>query len=256
MTNSPPVVVEGLRVVRGAQEVLPGIDAVLPRGVITGLLGPSGSGKSTFMRAGVGVQVITSGTVTVLGHPAGSAPLRRRVGYSTQSPAVYQDLTVAENLRYFAAVRGDDPADVDRVLALVGLTRYADRVAGRLSGGELGRASLAVALLGKSELLVLDEPTVGLDPVLRGELWDLFHELTGEGVTMLISSHVMDEAARCDELLLMRDGQILAQASPEELIRRTGAKDTEQAFVRLVNERGPQTRTVSTLRQDKEVAHS
>jgi ABC-2 type transport system ATP-binding protein len=253
MTNSPPVVVEGLRVVRGGQEVLPGIDAVLPKGVITGLLGPSGSGKSTFMRAIVGVQTITSGKVTVLGHPAGSAPLRRIVGYSTQAPAVYLDLTLVENLRYFAAVRGDSPGDVDRVLALVGLTKYAHRVAGHLSGGELGRASLAVALLGKNELLVLDEPTVGLDPVLRGELWDLFHELTGEGVTLLISSHVMDEAARCDQLLLMRDGAILAQDTPAELIRRTGAKDTEEAFIRLVNEHTPQPRTVPAL---KEVAHS
>src|SRR5215207_4588153 len=165
-----PVVVEGLRVVRGGREVLPGIDALLPRGVITGLLGPSGSGKSTLLRAIVGVQAITAGRVTVLGHPAGSAPLRRRVGYSTQIPAVYQDLTVAENLRYFAAVRGDDPRDTDRVLELVGLTRHAHRIAGELSGGELGRASLAVALLGDNELLVLDEPTVGLDPVLRGEL--------------------------------------------------------------------------------------
>lgn len=231
--------VEGLRVVRGGHEVLPGLDAVLPRGVVTGLLGPSGSGKSTLLRAIVGVQVVTGGRVTVLGHPAGSPALRRRVGYSTQAPAVYQDLTVAENLRYFAAVRGDDPADVDRVLDRVGLTRYAGRVAGRLSGGELGRVSLAVALLGHSELLVLDEPTVGLDPVLRGELWDLFHQLTAEGVTLLVSSHVMDEAARCDELLLLRDGAILAQAAPDELIRRTGARDTEEAFVRLVRRQDP-----------------
>jgi ABC-2 type transport system ATP-binding protein len=237
VTNSAPVVVAGLRVVRGGRVVLPGLDAELPRGVITGLLGPSGSGKSTFLRAVVGVQRITAGTVTVLGHPAGSAPLRRRVGYSTQAPAVYLDLTVAENLRYFAAVRGDDPADGDRVLDLVGLARHRDRVAGRLSGGELARASLAVALLGRSELLVLDEPTVGLDPVLRGELWELFHRLAGDGVTLLVSSHVMDEAARCDELLLMRDGALLAQDSPRALVRRTGAADVEDAFVRLVTRR-------------------
>jgi ABC-2 type transport system ATP-binding protein len=237
VVNSSPVEIEGLRVVRGGLDVLRGIDAVLPEGVITGLLGPSGSGKSTLMRAIVGVQRITSGRVTVLGHPAGSPPLRRLVGYSTQAPAVYQDLTLTENLRYFAAVRGDDPADVARVLEFVGLTRYAHRLAGNLSGGELGRASLAVALLGRSRLLVLDEPTVGLDPVLRGELWDLFHRLAGEGVTMLISSHVMDEASRCDQLLLMRDGAVLAQDSPDALIRRTGAADTEQAFIRLVQQR-------------------
>jgi ABC-2 type transport system ATP-binding protein len=234
VTNNPPVVIEGLRVVRGGREVLPGLDAALPGGAVTGLLGPSGSGKSTLLRAVVGVQRITSGRVTVLGHPAGSAALRRRVGYSTQAPAVYLDLTLAENLRYFAAVRGDGPAEVDRVLDLVGLARHRDRVAGRLSGGELGRASLAVALLGGSELLVLDEPTVGLDPVLRGELWDLFHRLTAGGVTLLVSSHVMDEAARCDELLLMRDGRILAQDTPAALVDRTGAADVEDAFVRLV----------------------
>jgi ABC-2 type transport system ATP-binding protein len=235
MTSSP-VGMEGLRVVRGGEEVLRGIDAELPAGVITGLLGPSGSGKSTLMRVIVGVQRITSGRVTVLGRPAGSPPLRRLVGYSTQTAAVYQDLTLTENLRYFAAVRGDDPADVARVLDLVGLSRYAHRLAGRLSGGELGRASLAVALLGHSRLLVLDEPTVGLDPVLRGELWDLFHRLAGAGVTLLISSHVMDEASRCDQLLLMRDGAVLAQDSPAGLIRRTGAADTEQAFIRLVRD--------------------
>lgn len=237
MTSSAPVVVEALRVVRGGQEVLPGIDAELPRGVITGLLGPSGSGKSTLLRAIVGVQAITGGRVTVLGHPAGSPALRRSVGYSTQAPAVYQDLTVAENLRYFASVRGDDPAEVPRVLELVGLTRYADRLAGRLSGGELGRASLAVALLGRSELLVLDEPTVGLDPVLRGELWELFRRLAADGVTLLVSSHVMDEASRCDQLLLLRDGRILAQDSPAALRERTGTPDVEQAFVALVGAR-------------------
>jgi ABC-2 type transport system ATP-binding protein len=234
---SSPVEVAALRVVRGGREVLHGIDATLPGGVITGLLGPSGSGKSTLMRAIVGVQRITSGRVSVLGHPAGSVALRRLVGYSTQAPAVYLDLTLAENLGYFAAVRGDDPADPARVLELVGLTRDAHRLAGTLSGGELARASLAVALLGHSRLLVLDEPTVGLDPVLRGELWDLFHRMAADGVTLLISSHVMDEASRCDQLLLMRDGAVLAQDTPESLIRRTGAADTEQAFIRLVRDR-------------------
>jgi ABC-2 type transport system ATP-binding protein len=233
MTTSP-VEIADLRVVRGGQEVLSGITAELPEGVITGLLGPSGSGKSTLMRAIVGVQRITSGRVTVLGRAAGSAPLRRLVGYSTQAPAVYLDLTLTENLRYFAAVRGDDPADVARVLELVGLTRYAHRLAGTLSGGELGRASLAVALLGRSRVLVLDEPTVGLDPVLRAELWGLFHRLTAAGVTMLVSSHVMDEASRCDQLLLMRDGAVLARDTPAGLIRRTRAPDIDQAFIRLV----------------------
>jgi ABC-2 type transport system ATP-binding protein len=230
-------VVENLRVVRGGTEVLHGIDAVIPRGSITGLVGPSGSGKSTLLRCIVGVQVVTSGTVQVLGHPAGSAPLRRRIGYSTQSPAVYQDLTLAENLRYFAAVRGDPVTDVQRVIEQVGLQRYEHQLVGRLSGGELSRASLAVALLGRSQLLVLDEPTVGLDPVLRGQLWTLFRELSGSGVTMIVSSHVMDEAARCDQLLLMRAGAVLAYDTPAALLRATGAADLEQAFVRLVEEK-------------------
>ena len=239
--TSYPVVLAGLRVSRSGRDVVRGIDAELPRGVVTGLLGPSGSGKSTVLRAIVGVQRIAAGTVTVLGRPAGDPALRRRVGYSTQAPAVYEDLTVAENLRYFATVRGDDPADVRRVLGQVGLDRHADRLAGRLSGGELGRVSLAVALLGRSELLVLDEPTVGLDPVLRGELWELFRRLAADGVTLLVSSHVMDEAARCDRLLLLRDGAVLAQDTPAELVRRTGAADVEQAFVRLVRDGGGQS---------------
>jgi ABC-2 type transport system ATP-binding protein len=243
MTNSDPVVVEGLRVVRGRQEVLHGIDTSIPRGEITGLAGPSGSGKTTLMRAIVGVQIIASGKVEVLGHPAGSAPLRRRVGYSTQSPAVYLDLTLSENLRYFAAVRGDPPSEASRVAEQVGLARYENRLVGKLSGGELSRASLAVALLGRSELLVLDEPTVGLDPLLRDELWRLFRELADSGVTMLISSHVMDEAGRCDRIMLVRDGYVLAHDAPDELRRRTDTDDLEQAFIRLVKEQ-------------KEVAHS
>jgi ABC-2 type transport system ATP-binding protein len=234
LSSSATVVVEGLRVVRGGREILHGIDAVIPRGAITGLVGPSGSGKSTLIRCVVGVQVVSAGRVTVLGHPAGSPALRRVIGYSTQAPAVYLDLTLVENLRYFAAVRGDPTSDVQRVIDQVGLAQHADQLVGRLSGGELSRASVAVALLGASELIVLDEPTVGLDPVLRAELWQLFHEIAADGATLLISSHVMDEAARCDQLMLLRDGSLLAHDAPDALMRRTGASDAEQAFVRLV----------------------
>ncbi len=236
MNSSPAAVVaERLRVVRGGREVLPGLSLAVPRGTVTGLLGPSGCGKTTLLRAVVGVQLIAGGSVTVLGLPAGSPPLRRRIGYATQAPALYSDLTVAQNLRYFAAVLGapgDDPA---RVTEEVGLSGQRDQLVSRLSGGQLSRASLAVALLGRPELLVLDEPTVGLDPVLREELWDLFHDLRDRsGVTILISSHAMDEAARCQRLLLMREGRILADDTPEALLRRTGAADLEQAFLRLV----------------------
>jgi ABC-2 type transport system ATP-binding protein len=229
------VEVAGLRVVRGGREVLPGLDVRIPRGTVTGLIGPSGCGKTTLLRAIVGVQIVAGGSVTVLGLPAGHPQLRTLVGYSTQAPALYADLSVAQNLRYFAAVLGAPPADPQRAVDEVGLAAQRDQLVSRLSGGQLSRASLAVALLGTPELLVLDEPTVGLDPVLREELWSLFHRLSADrGVTLLVSSHVMDEAARCQRLLLMREGRILADDAPEALLHRTGAADLEQAFLRLV----------------------
>jgi len=237
MTNYA-VVAEGLRVRRGSREVLHDVGFAVPRGSITGLLGPSGCGKTTLLRCVVGVQVVAAGRVTVLGEPAGSRGLRDRIGYATQNPSVYADLTVRESLRYFAAILRAPKDDVDRVIDEVGLGTHADHVIGELSGGQLSRASLAVALLGRPELLVLDEPTVGLDPVLREELWDLFHRLAGRGVTLVVSSHVMDEAARCQRLLLMRDGDILADDTPDALRARTDTVDLEQAFLRLVREQG------------------
>ncbi|RSN18082.1 multidrug ABC transporter ATP-binding protein [Streptomyces sp. WAC 05977] len=235
MANSA-ISVTGLRVVRGGREVVEDIAFRTPRGLITGLLGPSGCGKTTLMRAIVGVQIVAAGEVTVLGHPAGSPPLRRLIGYATQNPAIYADLTVTEALRYFASVLRAPVSDVDRVIAEVGLTDHAGKLVGSLSGGQHNRANLAVALLGKPELLVLDEPTVGLDPVLRDELWTLFRGLADGGATLLVSSHVMDEAARCDRLLLMREGRILADDTPAGLRERTGTTDLEQAFLRLVRE--------------------
>jgi ABC-2 type transport system ATP-binding protein len=232
------VVAEGLRVRRGSREVLHDVGFAVPRGSITGLLGPSGCGKTTLLRCVVGVQVVAAGRVTVLGEPAGSRPLRNRIGYATQNPSVYADLTVRESLRYFAAILRAPKDDVARVIDEVGLGTHADHVIGELSGGQLSRASLAVALLGRPELLVLDEPTVGLDPVLREELWDLFNRLAAEGVTLIVSSHVMDEAARCQRLLLMRDGDILADDTPDALRARTDTADLEQAFLRLVREQG------------------
>lgn len=237
MTSPPAITVDQLRVVRGGREVLHGVSFEIPRGSITGLIGPSGCGKTTLMRAIVGVQIIAGGTVTVLGHPAGSAPLRRRIGYSTQSPAVYDDLTVAENMRYFASVLGAPVEDAQRVIDAVGLFGAERQTAGSLSGGQHTRASLAVALLGSPELLVLDEPTVGLDPVLRDELWRLFGQLARDGATLLISSHVMDEAARCERLLLMRDGYILADDTPANLRAHTKTDDLERAFLQLVREK-------------------
>ena len=227
--------VRDLRVVRGAREVLHGLDFDVRSGIVTGLLGPSGGGKSTLMRAIVGVQAKVTGTCEVLGRPAGSPPLRHRIGYVTQAPAVYADLTVAENLRYFAAVLGAPRTDVDRVLEQVDLTDQRDQMVRELSGGQLSRSSLAVALLNSPELLVLDEPTVGLDPVLRRDLWNLFHRFADAGATLLVSSHVMDEAQRCDRLLLVRDGEIVADETEAELLERTVTTSVEEAFLALAD---------------------
>jgi len=232
--SEPAIRVEGLRVVRGGKLVLDGISVDVAPGVVTGLLGPSGGGKSTLMRAVVGVQRVESGRTTVLGLPAGSPELRSRVGYRTQAPSVYADLTVRENVRYFGRILGVPAAGVDEAIETVGLDAEAGQVAGRLSGGQLARVALAMALLGEPEVLVLDEPTVGLDPVLRRDLWDTFHALADRGATLLVSSHVMDEADRCDELLLLRDGRIIATGTPAALRRRTGAADLDSAFLSLI----------------------
>jgi ABC-2 type transport system ATP-binding protein len=230
--------IEGLRVVRGGVTVLPGLSCQIAKASVTGLLGPSGSGKSTLIRAIVGVQRIAGGVVDVLGVPAGSARLRGSIGYMTQAPSVYGDLTVRENLAFFARVLAQPSGEVDRVLADVSLEDFAGRVVSTLSGGERARVSLGAALLGTPDLLVLDEPTVGLDPVLRSDLWQLFKRLAERGATLLVSSHVMDEADRCDALLLIREGRLLAQEAPDRLRARTGADNLEEAFLRLVEE-GP-----------------
>ncbi|MDH6236054.1 ABC transporter ATP-binding protein [Cryobacterium sp. CG_9.6] len=228
------VVVRDLHVRRGKHAVLHGLTVTIPLGQVVGLIGPSGCGKSTLMRSIVGVQVVASGEVTVLGEPAGSPSLRHRVAYVTQDASVYDDLTVRQNLQYFRAVLGVPRSDVDRVIALTDLAAQSSQLVGSLSGGQRSRVSLAGALLGSPALLVLDEPTVGLDPVLRVALWSLFHRLASDGTSLLVSSHVMDEANRCDRLLLMRDGDILADDTPGGLLTATGAADTEAAFLTLI----------------------
>ncbi|GAA3373969.1 ABC transporter ATP-binding protein [Streptomyces sannanensis] len=243
-TDGAAIRARGLTVVRGTRTVLRGLDFDVPRGRITGLLGPSGCGKTTLMRSVVGTQAKVSGTLEVLGHPAGEASLRPRIGYVTQAPSVYDDLTVRQNLDYFAAVLDPGRASASRrreavtqAIADVDLATHTGALAGNLSGGQRSRVSLAVALLGTPELLVLDEPTVGLDPVLRRDLWALFHTIAEQRrTTLLVSSHVMDEAERCHSLLLMREGEILAEDTPDALRARTGCATVEEAFLQLVDE--------------------
>ena len=237
MTATTVVEASELTVVRGRTEVLHGLSFDVTAGEVIGLLGPSGCGKTTLMRSIVGIQAGLSGSVRVLGQEAGSPDLRRQIGYVTQAPSIYADLTVRENLRFFARVLGVGAAAVARAVETVDLTHQADRVVSGLSGGERSRASLAVALLGDPMVLVLDEPTVGLDPVLRKALWEVFHDLAAAGAAVIVSSHVMDEAERCDRLLLMRDGRFLADGPPQQIVRDAGAASIEEAFLALVEAR-------------------
>ena len=235
---TPAISISNLRVVRGGNVVIPGLDVEVGAGRITGLLGPSGCGKTTLLRSIVGVQIIDSGSVTVLGRPAGAAELREEVGYVTQAPSVYADLSAIENLRFFAAVLGVPDDRAQEMLTAVGLTGREDLRVATMSGGQRARVSLATALLGSPSLMILDEPTVGLDPVIREQLWDLFADLAAKGSTLIVSSHVMDEAERCDDLLLMRDGGLLATGTPDELTARVGARNVGDAFLKLVEAGG------------------
>ncbi len=223
----------GLTVVRGKIKALDNVTFSVGAGKITGLIGPSGSGKTTLMRAIVGTQLITSGKLEVLGLPAGDKKLRRQIGYVTQSPAVYHDLTARQNLTYFATILGVGRKEVDQALKIVDLDRQGSQLVGSMSGGQQARVSLAVALLDEPPLLVLDEPTVGLDPVLRRHLWLLFSHLAKEGRTLLVSSHVMDEAEQCADIMLLRDGAVLSHSSKEELLKKTSTKNVHEAFLKL-----------------------
>ena len=235
--NRPAIEIENLRVIRGKREALTDFSVRIPAGSVTGLLGPSGCGKTTLMRSIVGTQIVASGTVTVLGHPAGSPALRRRVGDVTQDPTVYDDLRVIDNVRYFAALYGRPSSHADGVVDRVGLRTEKDSRCGNLSGGQRSRVSLACALVADPDVLVLDEPTVGLDPVLRVELWELFNALARRGTTLLVSSHVMDEADHCRDLLLMRDGRLLAHTTPARLREDTRCNSLEDAFLTVIRQR-------------------
>jgi ABC-2 type transport system ATP-binding protein len=230
----PAIDVRNLRVIRGKRVALENISVQIARGTITGLLGPSGCGKTTLMRSIVGTQIIAEGTVNVLGRPAGSPQLRHRVGYVTQDPTIYNDLRIIDNVRYFAALYGTDAQAADEAVAAVGLEDHRTALCGNLSGGQRTRVSLACALVSRPELLVLDEPTVGLDPVLRVDLWEQFHQLARRGTTLVVSSHVMDEADHCGDLLLMRDGHLLAHTTPTQLREDTGCQSLEEAFLSVI----------------------
>lgn len=230
----PAVAVDRLRVVRGNRPAIHDLTVRIARGTITGLLGPSGCGKTTLMRSIVGSQILTAGSVTVLGLPAGCAPLRRRVGYMPQSATIYDDLRVIDNVRYFGALYGMGARSADDAVSTVGLDDHRTALCGNLSGGQRTRVSLACALVAAPDLLVLDEPTVGLDPVLRVDLWQQLHQLARRGTTLLVSSHVMDEADHCGDLLLMRDGHLLAHTTPARLREDTGCQSLEQAFLSVI----------------------
>ncbi|WP_099025353.1 ABC transporter ATP-binding protein [Mycolicibacterium palauense] len=230
----PAVDIDALCVVRGKRRALAEFSVRIAAGTITGLLGPSGCGKTTLIRSIVGTQIIKSGTVTVLGRPAGSSDLRRRVGYMPQDPTIYDDLRIVDNVRYFAALYGAAARDVDEAIDDVGLDEHRTALCSDLSGGQRTRVSLACALVTRPDLLVLDEPTVGLDPLLRVDLWERFHHLARRGTTLLVSSHVMDEAENCDDLLLIRDGRLLAHTSAERLRKETGCTSLEEAFLSII----------------------
>lgn len=228
------IVADDLTVTKDHQTILDAISLSVQTGTLTGLIGPSGSGKTTLMRSIVGVQKLSGGTLTVLGRPAGAPELRRRIGYVTQSPAIYGDLTVEQNLRYFATLMSASRTQVDDLLDKTELTPYRSRMVDRLSGGQKARVSLAVALLGDPDLLVLDEPTVGLDPLLRESLWALFAELASQGKTLLVSSHVMDEAERCSQIILLRDGSVLWDDTRDALLKTTKTNDVGAAFMTMI----------------------
>jgi ABC-2 type transport system ATP-binding protein len=234
MAKVASIQAEKLDVKKGNQQILNGLTFMVPSGSITGLVGPSGAGKTTLMRAIVGVQRVTRGKLNVLGELAGDKVLRRKIGYVTQASAIYSDLTVMQNLRYFGTLTGATNGQINEILAKVQLDSKRNQLAVSLSGGEKARVSLAVALLGDPDLLVLDEPTVGLDPILRQQLWQLFAELAAQGKTLLISSHAMDEAEKCQSLLLLREGKLLWQDSRESLLETTRTKSVEEAFVQMI----------------------
>ena len=236
MSTKQSVVVEHMTVVKNKKDILRDISFSMEKGSIVGLIGPSGAGKTTLMRGLVGIQRY-AGKAYVLGNESGAPILRGKVGYVSQNPAVYEDLSVEQNLEYFSSLLKIKRSRIEAILKQVELCEQRQQVVSSLSGGQRSRVSLAIALLGNPDLLIMDEPTVGLDPVLRNKLWNKFRSLAQSGKTLLISSHVMDEAARCDCLVLMREGNLLWQGNVKELLRETKTSTVEDAFIVLAEGR-------------------
>jgi ABC-2 type transport system ATP-binding protein len=234
---APAVEAIGLHKHFGAIRAVDGVDLALPPGRIYGLLGPNGSGKTTLIRLLMGLASATSGKARVMGVDMPSRANLARVGYMTQSDGIYPELSVWENLSFFATLSGQtDKAQKLQVLELVELDKRLGTPALDLSGGMRRRLSMACALVHKPTVIFLDEPTVGVDPALRVQFWAHFRKLAADGATLLVSSHVMDEADRCDELLFIRDGKVLAQGAPVELRKRAGTDNLERAFLKFAGE--------------------
>jgi ABC-2 type transport system ATP-binding protein len=237
MTNAAAIETQDLSKAFGRVQAVKALELVVREGEIYGLLGPNGSGKTTLMRLLMGLTKADAGEVRVLGREVPDTNLLAEIGYMTQSEALYVDLTARENVSFFASLSGIHSAEaVDQALALVDLLDRADDIVAKLSGGLRRRVSLACALVHRPRLLILDEPTVGVDPQLRASFWEHFRGMADQGVTLLISSHVMDEAERCDRLGLMRGGQLLAEGTPAELRSRSGTDNLERAFLRLAED--------------------
>lgn len=236
---SAAIAIDGLRATYGDQVVLRDISLAIPPGCVYGFVGPSGSGKTTLMRAILGLKRTAGGSITVLGQPAGTPALRSRIGYMPQNAAIYPDLTGRENLEFFGAIYGVPRGRVAETLDLVELGDIAGRPVATYSGGQRQRVALAAALLPRPHLLILDEPTIGLDPRLRYRLWGQFEAWASEGTTLVVSTHVMDEAAHTDQLAFIVDGQLVANGTPASLLDLTGAPDLEAAVLQLTESRLP-----------------
>ena len=236
MSEQVAVEVDSVTKEFGDIKALDGVTLRVRQGEIYGLLGPNGAGKTTLIRSIVGLIAPNSGTVTVLGRKLPDLDVLRQVGYMTQQAALYPGLSVEENVRFFAAIYGVD-SGVKDALEFVDLYTRRGSVVSTLSGGMRQRCSLACALVHRPQLLLLDEPTVGVDPQLRVELWEQFRGMAADGTTIIVSSHVMDEAERCQRLGLIQYGRLLAEGSPSEVRARAGTQNLEEAFLKLAGEK-------------------